>query len=252
MFWEDIEPVITDRLAETVDQSYKVFVKYQLSGTLEYCNCNVCMTDEQAAQLSSLSLKNISSKLLAEYTNSAHADNEPQFKYFLPRYFDLIARCDPPTDLGLETCLNRLGSARYREKWPSDETQMVDEFFDAFMEASLNQLLLIEWPAGLRLEYDIGEVLCMVVLTGGDIDRVLDVFERCEDPEAAVHMGSLRRDVRYRKGAPQYLNAHLEDFQPDANRIGEWLMRDAVTERIKTAKNLLNDPNYDDVLSFGL
>lgn len=252
MLWEDVEPLSSDRLTVAISRSYQIFANYRLSGTIDYCNCDQCMTDVNARLLSTLPLENISSTLLAEYTNSAHTDNETQFKYFLPRYFDLIAQCDPPTDLDLEICLVRLASADYRNKWPSAEVQMVDEFFDAFMEVSLYQLLLLEWPAGLSLEFDIGKVLTMVVRAGGDIERLLDGFERGADPEAAIHMASLRRDIVYRKSMPQYNNAHLEDHPVAAKQIGEWLMRDLVTERIKAASKLIDNPMYDDVISGGL
>lgn len=253
MFFEDIEPLTSDRLAEAISQSYKVFAKYRKSGTIDHCDCSLCMTNEDAKLLSTLPLEDISSELLAKYTNSAHGENEFQFKHFLPRYFDLIAQCDPPTDMScIDVCLARLGSARYRKKWPSAEVQIIDEFFDAFMETCLYQLLLVKWHSGWKLEFDIGEVLSMVVLAGGDIERVLDVFERGADPEAAVHMASLRKEVKYRKGIPQYNNEFLKESPAAAKRIGEWAMRDEVTERIKAASKLLDDPNYDDVISGGL
>lgn len=256
MFWEDIEPVMSDRLEQSVTQSYAVFAKYRLSGTIEYCDCNVCMTTEDAAKLSSLPLDEISSTLLGEYTNSAHGYDaeiiEPQFKHFLPRYLDLIAQCDPPSPIGLETCLSRLGHAGYRNAWPTDEIAAIDEFFDAFMEASLNQLLLLKWPVGLRLEFDIDDVLCMVVSAGGNLERVLDVFDHGADPEAAVHMASLRSNIQYVKDGQRYSNPFLEDRPDAAKRIAEWLGRETVTERILAAADLLDDPDYDDVLALGL
>ncbi len=256
MFWEDIEPLMTDRLEQAVARSYTVFAKYQLSGTIVYCDCNVCMTAEDAAKLSSLPLNEMSSTLLGEYTNSAHGYDaetiEPQFKHFLPRYLDLIAQCDPPSSIGLETCLSRLGHANYRKAWPTDEAEIVDEFFDAFMEASLNQLLLQKWPVGLRLEFDMDDVLCMVVIAGGDLERVLGVFDNGADPEAAVHMASLRSNIQHVKGGPRYSNPFLEDHPDAAMRIAEWLGRETATERIMAAADLLDDPDYDDVLALGL
>lgn len=256
MFWEDIEPVMTDRLERAVARSYEVFEKYRLNGTIAYCDCNVCMTAGDATKLSSLPLNEISSTLLGEYTNSAHGYDtetiEPQFKHFLPRYLDLIAQCDPPSSIGLETCLSRLGCAAFRKTWPSGETEIIEEFFDAFIEASLNQLLLLEWPVGLRLEFDIDDVLCMVVIAGGDLERVLGVFDGAADPEAAVHMASLRSNIQHAKGGPRYSNPFLDDHPEAAQRIAEWLGRETVTERIMGAADLLDDANYDDVLAMGL
>ncbi len=41
---------------------------------------------------------------------------------------------------------------------------------------------------GLHLDFGKGEVLGMVVLAGGDRERVLAVFDASPDPQAAVHM----------------------------------------------------------------
>jgi len=249
-FWEDIEPLTSDGLEAAVARAYDVFGAYKLSGTITYCDCPVCMTDGVARALSTTPLKEIPSKVLAEYTNSAHGHDkrtEREFKYFLPRYLELIAQCDPPTDIGLEVCLTRLDG--YRASWPAAEIEAVDGFFDAFVGTSIHQLLLVEWPVGLRLEFDMGEVLGMVALSGGDLDRVLAVVDKSPDPEAAVHLASLRDDVEVRNGVPHYTNAHLDTYPEAKRRIGEWLMRDVVDDRIIAAHDALADPAYDAVLN---
>lgn len=254
IFWEDIDPILTSRLSASIETAYEVFSPYQLNGTITYCNCPVCMTDETAKELSSRPLKEIPATLLAEYTNSAHGYDrktiELQFKYFLPRYLDLIAHCDPPSHLDLGTCLTRLDG--YRENWPEQEIETINEFFDAFIEASLYHLYLIEWPVGPRLEFDMGEILTMVVLAGGDLDRCLQTFDQGPDPETAVHMANMRSDVQIKNGNPIYHNAHLETHPKAAQKIGTWLHRKSVSERILKAPNLLNDPNYDDVIELGM
>lgn len=254
MFWEDVEPILTPRLSEAIAKAYDVFGKYRLSGTIVHCDCSVCMSAEVAAKLSSLPVKHIDASLLAEYTNSAHGYDaetiEPQFKHFVPRYFELIASCDPPSHLGLETCLARL--CGYRERWPKAEIEAVDAFFDAFVAASVDQLGLLEWPVGMRLEFDMGEVLGMIVLAGGDLERALAVFGSSPDPQAAVHMASMRLDVGVRRGRSFFQNAHYADFPEAATRIGEWLMRDEVADRIIAAHELLDDPGYDDILNLAL
>ena len=254
MFWEEIDPILTDRLTASVETAYEVFSPCQLHGTITYCNCPVCMTDETAIELSTRPLKEISATLLAEYTNSAHGYDrktiEPQFKYFLPRYLDLIAHCDPPSHLDLDTCLTRLEG--YQENWLTKEVETINEFFNAFIESSLYHLYLIEWPVGPRLEFDMGEVLTMVVLAGGDLDRCLQTFDKGPDPETAVHMAALRADVQIKNGNPTYHNVHLEAHPQAAQKIGTWLHRKSVSERILKAPELLNDPNYDDVIELGM
>jgi hypothetical protein len=254
VFWEDVEPNLTPRLNDAVAKAYDVFGKYRLSGTIVHCDCSVCMSAEVAAKLSSLPLAQIDASLLAEYTNSAHGYDtgtiEREFKHFLPRYLQLIANCDPPSNLGLETCLVRLRG--YRDRWPAREIEAVDAFFDAFLTASLDQLGLAEWPVGLRLQFDMGEVLGMVALAGGDLERVLAQFEAGSDPQAAVHMASMRLHVRVRKGRSYFDNAHYEEFPEAATHVGEWLMRDEVAERILAAHEAFDDASYDDIFNLAI
>ncbi|MFM1815109.1 MAG: hypothetical protein RLZ98_1804 [Pseudomonadota bacterium] len=256
MFWEDVDPIATPRLERAVAGAYDVFSAYRLRGTIVHCSCPVCMTDEIAQALSNLPLKNIPSDMLAEYTNSAHGydkkDIEREFKHFLPRYLDLIAACDPPCNLGLETCLSRLREAAYRERWPAPEVAAVDEVFDAFVEASVGQLGLIEWPVGLRLEFDMTEVITMVVQAGGDLDRVLGVLDTGSDPAAAIHMASMRADVLRSGSGYRLEQAFLDEFPLAAATIGGWLMRDSVSRRIETAIVTVDDEDYDDVLALGM
>lgn len=254
MFWEDIEANLTPRLSQAVANAYRVFATYRLSGTIVHCNCPVCMSEEVARKLSSLPLEDIDASLLAEYTNSAHGYDrtviEPQFKHFLPRYLELIANCDPPSHLGLETCLVRLDG--YRDAWPAKEVDAVDQVFDAFIAASVEQLGLLDWPVGKRLEFDMGEVLGMIVLAGGDLDRALGELDKAPDPQAAVHMASMRGDVGFRKGALIFENAHYDEHPEAAARLAAWLMRESVTQRIVAAHEALQNPDYDDVLDLGL
>lgn len=194
MFWDRVEPKITPRLAQSVERSYEVFAGYELATQITYCDCPVCMTREIADKLSVLPLKDISASMLAEYTNSAHGYDretiEPEFKHFLPRYLDLIAHCRPPSHLDLDTCLSRLHG--YREFWPKPEVDAVNGFFDAFVEASLSQKRLVKWPVGYRLEFDMGDVLAMIVTAGGDLQSALAVIDAGPDPEVGLHMASMR------------------------------------------------------------
>ena len=255
MFWDKIDPHIPEPLQAAVDRAYTVFARYTVSGIIVHCDCPVCMTAEVAEQLSTLPLQAISSGLLGEYTNSAHGydtgDIEREFKHFLPRYLDLIAQCRPPSPLDLAPCLDRLGEAGYRTNWPSDEAAAVDAFFLEFLKASVFQLGLLEWPAGMRLEYDLGEVLTMIVRAGGDLDAALAAFDASPDPEAAVHMASMRRDVRIEDGRVTFRDAFLKDYPDAADAIGLFLMRDSVDARIVAAPALLDDPEFDAVLELG-
>jgi len=251
MFWDDVEPKITPRLAQSVERSYEVFAGYGLGAPIIHCDCPVCMSKEIADALSVLPLREISASLLAEYTNSAHGYDretiEPEFKHFLPRYLDLIAHCRPPTHLDLVTCLSRLHG--YRTFWPKPEVDAVNGFFDAFVEASLFQTRLLKWPVGHRLEFDMGEVLAMIVTAGGDFQSALAVIDAGPDPEVGLHMASMRLELDLTDLAPGCGGGTREEFASASQLIGAWLQREAVSQRILTASGLLKNPDYDDILN---
>ena len=105
-----------------IEEAYRVFSAYRLGHDLIVCHCPSCMTEEAKRQLVGAPLRSIPAELLAEYTNSAHSYDDDQvsreLRYFLPRYFELIAAHDYPDHGGLDICLRRLGDADYRNKWP--------------------------------------------------------------------------------------------------------------------------------------
>ena len=97
-----------------------------------------------------------------------------------------------------------------------------------------------------------GEVLIMIVHAGGDLDAALAAFDASPDPEAAVHMASMRHDVRIEDGRVFLHDPFLDNYPEAADKIGLFLMRDSVDARIAAAAELLDDPEFDDVLELGM
>lgn len=244
---------MTPELAAIVEEAYRVFGRYQLADTLTVCHCNVCMTVDVERELIKTPLRQIPSLTLAEYTNSAHDwDDGPvarEMRYFLPRYFELIAAYDPPDNIGLDICLRRIGRGGWRSKWPAEEEQLIDRFLDAFLVASLARLDLALWPVGWRLDFDFADVLTMIVTADGDLDRALAAWDGAADPAAAIHMAALRSDVLTLNGRPCLDNPFLEDHRTEADKIGAFLMRDDVDQRIEAAFFMVSDPRLQQILS---
>jgi len=248
MFWERTDPIETPRLTAAVENAYKAFSDCKFHGPLIHCSCNLCMTDEHAKILSAKPLREIPTWLLAEYTNSAHDHNEhveTQLKYFLPRYFELIAECDPPSDFGLQVMFSGLAKSGWRERWHEKHLNAFDEFCFAFLEACCQQLEVCEWPAGHRIAFDMSEVLSMVVTCEGDLQRLLDTFEGCSDPGAALHMANLRSQIKVRIGGKPYLgDAFMSDYREQAEQIAEFLLSEKLDKRIMNCINLIDKKDY--------
>ncbi len=244
---------MTPELRATIEDAYRVFSGYSIRHSLTVCHCNVCMTVEVERALLTTPLRQIPSHLLAEYTNSAHEwDDGPvarEMRYFLPRYFELIAEDDPPDTMGLDICLRRIGRGGWRSKWPADEAQVIDRFFAAIRVASLPVVGFAHWPVGWRLAFDLADVLTMIVTGGGDIDRVLATWDAAADPPAAIHMAALREDVLSTRARTCLHSAYLDEHKEAADRIGAFLVRPEVDRRLEAAVLGVADPRLQKVLS---
>ncbi len=241
-------------LTAIVEDAYRVFARYTCAASLVVCHCPCCMTEEVEAELVRTPLRQIPSDLLAEYTNSAHGWDDDlilaDMRYFLPRYLDLIAADDAPSQLGLAQCLNQLGHAHWREKWPAEEADVLDRFFDALIAVYIEDLHMVEWPVGWRLINDVREVLCLTVLAGGDLNRVLKAWDAAPDPQAAIHMAAARERVERFDGRPRMKSAYLErDHVAEAEAIGEFLDRPEVDERLEVAYPSIADPRLQKIIS---
>lgn len=244
-------------LPSVVEDAYAVFSRYRPTGALTVCNCDVCMSLEAERALTRTPLREISSALLAEYTNSAHGYDEgaiaTELRYFLPRYFELIAGGEPPDGMGLlDLCLTRLGQASYRTRWPAEEVSVIDRFFDAFVIACTARVELVEWPIGWLPAFDMTDALTMAVTAGADVERLIRALESAPDPGAAVHFASLRGRLRQVGGGVHlFESVYFEDeqYKDVVERLGAWLVGAPIRARIEAAFFMVDDPRLQGFLS---
>jgi hypothetical protein len=248
-----MNPTPQAKLEAIVEDAYRVFSRYPCAGSFVVCHCPSCMTEETEAELVRTPLRAIPSGLLAEYTNSAHGWDDDMILadmlYLLPRYLDLIAADDIPSQLGLAQCLNRLGSAKWRQKWLSDEIDVLDRFFDALIVERVEDLSLAEWPVGWCLADEIYDVLCLTVLSGGDIERVLRAWDAAPDPQAAIHMAAARKHLEIINGISRFSSPYLDDYTAAAVLIAQFLERPEVDERLAAAYPKIADQRLQKIVS---
>src|SRR5262245_30261032 len=223
---------MTPELQIVIAQAYRVFAGYTIGSTLCVCNCNVCMSKEDERRLVCTPLRDIPAKLLAEYTNSAHGWDDDQvareMRYFLPRYLELIALNDPPDSMGLDICLRQLQYADWRSKWPPEQAELLDRFFDELTRSTLLRLDVTVWKDRASLDFDFADVMTMVVTAHGDIERVLAAWDAFDDPPAAIHMAAQRSSVLQHTGRIYFHSAYLDEYEAAADKIGAFLMRPEV------------------------
>jgi hypothetical protein len=235
-----------------VADAYRIFGRYKLGRVLNVCHCDVCISADAEAELLKTPLRAISSKLLAKYTDAVSAGTDAEradeFRYFLPRYFELIAADDPPDDMGFDICLRRLRDWPWRTDWPREQVECIDKFFEAYLVACLRHTAVSQSATYIGLRFNLGDILTMIVTAGGDLARVLDAWDKAPDPDAAIHMAALRSDVR--RDPTRLINAHLsQQYDAAAEAIGDFLSRTDVDERLERVFFQLKDPGLQKIVS---
>ncbi len=187
--------VVSPELELVVESAYREFADYRLTGPLTVCRCPVCVDAQAERELRSVALREMPARLLAEYTHSAHGCDDQaaaELRYFLPRYFELIAQGDPPSNFGIETCLGRLHDARWRTRWPAAEVAVVDAFLTALLRARL-ALPPPSDPTGFPVfESDqVEEVLCMAAHAGSDLRSLLALCDAEGGGAATLHIANI-------------------------------------------------------------
>lgn len=225
-----------------VDTAYRVFARYDVREGLVVCRCDACVAPQVERTLIVLPLREIPASLLGEYTNSAHVWTPvvaDQLRYFLPRYFELLAVGEIPNALGMETCLIRLHEADWRTSWPRAEADAIMGFFTARFRALLetSSPALAEFPGLPSHDADPAEDwLCMVAHAGGDIAPLLAVWDDATGLNAALRLANVI-------GGADWSAGRLRNEGWDASDHGEaamtdvmaWLRRPSIRARLETA-----------------
>jgi len=245
----------SNEIDAAIENAYRVFSRYRFSGMVTVCRCGVCVSEQDARDLSTTPLRAISSSLLAEYTDSAHHWLEPgvaeEFRYFLPRYFELIAAGEVPCGLGIELCLKRLFDSGYRGQWSAAEAAAIDGFFLAYFRTRLHAPVEVG-RFGLPVAETAGveEVLCMVAYAGGDLSRLLAAWDEDRSREATLRIATMIgiADWRKRRLANSWW-IHRSHAATAKEAVLQWLLRAQLRERLEIACLAESEPDAAALLS---
>lgn len=172
-------------LSAAVEAAYTCFAHYKVAGALDVCRCGVCMDDATEKALIATPLREVSVALLCEFTNSAHgAGQAEEVKYFLPRYFEAVAKGEACSWIDSLLSLDRLANWDWRT-WHEDEVQVIEQFLIAFFWAviscpdqfpnyPLNDMLIML----ARVRFDVVALLKELILLGDkrDLHRVYSLW----------------------------------------------------------------------------
>jgi hypothetical protein len=238
-----------------IDNAYRVFGRYKLGGRIIVCRCPSCVAPQVERALIKTPLHELPAETLAEYTGSAHdwdGKVEEDLKYFLPRYFELIALGEVPSTVGLDLCLRRLSHADYRATWPEAEVKAVDDVFLALLRLALEVP-----PQDDRDEFPtwnpdpVEDLLCMVAFARGDVGMMLAAWERERTREADLHLANMIGNARW----PLLRNTSWYELREprvtaEAERVVAWLLHEDRAACLEQACLAEKDPKMAELLSF--
>jgi hypothetical protein len=224
-----------------VENAYREFAYYRLKGTVYVCNCPVCVDAQSERDLCTVPLRQISARLLTEYTHSGHGWDDriaDEFRYFLPRYFELIAAGDPPSNIGIETCLGQLYVSSYRSRWPKSEVAAIDAFFVALVRAQLAAPVHVDRTGIPRLEDDaLEDTLCMIANADGDLAQVLAAWDADRSRAATLRIAHIISVAKWRKKV--LANSFWDGLRPRVEagmrQVVAWLLQPETRERLEAA-----------------
>jgi len=243
--------------AASLQRARDVFQRYEFEGRLEVCRCKVCVSPAVDQALATTPRDQMPATLLSEYTHSAHPWTErvaDEFRFLLPRYFELIVADDIPSQFGIECCLDRLSCAVYRQNWPEIEADVIDAFFLVLFQDCLSTP--IEFAGGHLEFYSADEraeqILCMVANAGGDIHPLLRTWETAKGRNPTFRLAHMIVTADWSKDRLRN-SAWLQRFRPNVEvemkAVVGWLSRSTVRERLEQACLEESEPELAEILS---
>jgi hypothetical protein len=174
---------MTDVLHDIIESSYELFGKYKASLPLDVCTGH-CISEEQAHELVSLSVRHIPHELLYDYNTAAKSENPSieEFKYFLPRFLELTAK-NKFLHHSVELVLSRFSYYR-KSDWKDEERTLLQGFGRAYFSQCLMMYPLSELER-------IDGILIMLSETGIDIEPLLNDWSSDSSSESVLHFSDL-------------------------------------------------------------
>lgn len=246
---------MNSEVSKAIEQAYRVFAPYTIGSDLSVCDCPLCMNEATKIALINTPIREISAELLSQYTASGHGFSErvsQEFRHFLPRYFELLAKGESPCETDIDYCLSRLGQAQWRNSWPALEIETVECWFDAYARSVLAQHELVfnfTSPSTFTFE----SVLGLWVIGGADLDRLLRLWESADNVSAGLQIAAARIEgERTGHGRVVFDFPYLDGHPEAVAKIAVFLNSPAARGRITQALASTDDPRIRRILEDGI
>ena len=246
---------VTPELHDAVERAYRVFPAQRLVPPIGVCKCSCCVSDENERLMAATPRRQLALFLIREFTNSAHGQDDHLLRHFLPRMFELTAEganvCSLDDTLGFKGLglgTARVPHANYRVNWSPAEIATIDAFYLALFRRALAarpaRFLFGDGTRGLD-EVDIGWTLETIAVGGGDVARLLAVWDgdasRLASLQLADFVSSLTVNI-WAHGNASRVFSQFSDHAPEAEHlVADWLKRPEHGARFDGA--MLDEPD---------
>lgn len=228
-------------LARAVADAYEVFSRYTVGSTLDVCRCNVCMDAETEKSLVTTPLREIPASGLCEFTNSAHGEGRAEeVKYFLPRFFEVMAAGEACSWIDSLLSLERLRYWDWRA-WDSAEVEAIERFAVTFFWAVLT------CPEHFRL-YPLNDLLILLSRVRVDIMPLIRTVVQIGDKRDLTRIFALWGEVR----GDSLSNQFWSDTKEPARAVVSYLSTHEALEAGMRALEIPEFPELNEELTAGL
>lgn len=166
-------------LNDAVEELYKVFSGYPVAPKIEGCPC--CVSEEDESSLHRTSLREMTAEDLRRYATKALTTwgTENDFKYFLPRLFELVTEKEGIVyEIDLAILFGKLEYAHWNT-WPSQEHAVVRDYLEALW------LFVLSVPMEA---VTIDEYLCAIGQAEEELSHYLTVWQNLRSDTALNHL----------------------------------------------------------------
>jgi hypothetical protein len=208
----------TDEMTVTIQGLYATFARYPRPARIEYCPCG-CTKPSEVLPLLAVPLDELRFEDLGNYSTSAMLTqvSVEDFKYFLPRLLDGIAR--EPYGFSPEMLFGKLRYAKWRS-WDADEINVVRTFLTTMWRVGILSFPLEQaFPAFFEVE----TLIASIASTGEDLKPYLVIWDQATVQEADQHLiqfvTQFGTDFEYGRISKGSLN-QLQCSMPSCLQIG--------------------------------
>lgn len=213
---------MTDRLENIIENLYKVFSIYgatDMTGSALYEDLSAWNQ-----KLLSKPLRELEASDLTRYAGKAITSwgNAKDYKHFLPRILELIAKLEPPYEIWIT--FDRIQLADFKS-WKKEEQNLIHEYMLALWESILNDF-------SCKAEFEFKEYFTTLVYYYPNFNDLLDIWSKSNSKAAIKYLAAFIIDEQINLFEKRKISS-LKDQQEKAERFINWLLSDAVINRIQ-------------------